>query len=87
MARLLGETLFEVSSQGPAPIKDYFCFHINQTEVIWRWWKISLRPDSRSLRPGEVRESHGEFLEDRRLQSNNTNITTINTIVTFNLKY
>ncbi|XP_026995560.1 F-box only protein 36b [Tachysurus fulvidraco] len=69
MARLLGETLFEVSSQGPAPIKDYFCFHINRTEVIWRWWKICLRPDSRSLRPGEVRESHGEFLEDRRLQS------------------
>ncbi|KAB5514969.1 hypothetical protein PHYPO_G00248890 [Pangasianodon hypophthalmus] len=69
MAQLLGETLFEISAQGPAPIKDYFCLQVTQTEVIWRWWKISLRPDSRNTRPGEVRESHSEYLDDSRLQS------------------
>ncbi|XP_017350678.1 F-box only protein 36b [Ictalurus punctatus] len=68
MAQLLGETVFEISSQGPAPIKDYFYFQITQTEVIWRWWKISFRPNSYNTRPGEVRESHGEYLDDARLQ-------------------
>ncbi|XP_046731825.1 F-box only protein 36b isoform X4 [Silurus meridionalis] len=68
MAQLLGETVLEVSAQGPAPIKDYYSFRVTQTEVIWRWWKISLRLDSRSMRPGEVRESHSEYLEDSRLQ-------------------
>ncbi|KAF5895244.1 F-box only protein 36-like, partial [Clarias magur] len=68
MARLLGDTVYEVSAQGPAPIKDHFCLQITQTEVIWRWWRISVRADSRSMRPGEVRESHGEYLDDRRLQ-------------------
>ncbi|XP_060761435.1 F-box only protein 36b [Neoarius graeffei] len=67
MAR--GAVVFEVGSQGPAPIKDYFCLQVTQTEVIWRWWKISLRPNSRNMRPGEVRESHREFLDDSRLQS------------------
>ncbi|KAK3519640.1 hypothetical protein QTP86_017626, partial [Hemibagrus guttatus] len=38
-------------------------------QVIWRWWKITLRLESGSTRPGEVRESHSEFLEDRQLQS------------------
>lgn len=33
MAQLLGELVFEISSQGPAPIKDYFSFQITQTEV------------------------------------------------------
>lgn len=33
MASLLGETLFELSGQGPAPMKDYFHFAITSTEV------------------------------------------------------
>lgn len=33
MAQLLGESMFEISSQGPAPIKDYFSLQITQTEV------------------------------------------------------
>lgn len=33
MASLLGETLFELSGQGPAPMKDYFHFAITPTEV------------------------------------------------------
>ncbi|XP_076837616.1 F-box only protein 36b [Brachyhypopomus gauderio] len=69
MAKLLGETLFEISGQGPAPMKDYFCFEIRKNEVIWRWWKISLRVESRNTKPGEQKESHTDYLDDSRLQS------------------
>ncbi|XP_036412428.1 F-box only protein 36b isoform X2 [Colossoma macropomum] len=69
MAALLGESLFEVSAQGPAPMKDYFNLQVTKTQVIWRWWKISLRTNSRNTKPGEVRESHSDYLEDSRLQS------------------
>ncbi|XP_030630620.1 F-box only protein 36b [Chanos chanos] len=69
MASLLEETLFEISGQGPAPNKDYFHLKISKTEVIWRWWKISLRTECRNMRPGEVRESHSDYLDDNRLQS------------------
>ncbi|XP_065131453.1 F-box only protein 36b [Paramisgurnus dabryanus] len=69
MASLMGETFFEISGQGPAPLKDYFHFEISQSEVIWRWWKISLRLNSRNTKPGELRQSHEDYLEDNRLQS------------------
>ncbi|XP_035384344.1 F-box only protein 36b isoform X2 [Electrophorus electricus] len=69
MAKLLGETLFEISGQGPAPMKDYFYFEIRQNEVIWRWWKISLRVESRNTTPGETKESHADYLDDSRLQN------------------
>uniref|UniRef100_A0A3Q3KWX0 Uncharacterized protein n=1 Tax=Mastacembelus armatus TaxID=205130 RepID=A0A3Q3KWX0_9TELE len=32
--------------------------------VIWRWWKISVRSVDRLSRPGELRESHEDFLDD-----------------------
>ncbi|KAL0966841.1 hypothetical protein UPYG_G00300790 [Umbra pygmaea] len=69
MASLLGNSLFEISGQGPAPNKDFFHFSITQTDVIWRWWKISLRSDGRNANPGEWRLSHKEFLDDSQLQS------------------
>ncbi|KAK1790680.1 hypothetical protein P4O66_014544, partial [Electrophorus voltai] len=37
--------------------------------VIWRWWKISLRVESRNTTPGETKESHADYLDDSRLQS------------------
>uniref|UniRef100_A0A3Q3RP09 Uncharacterized protein n=1 Tax=Mastacembelus armatus TaxID=205130 RepID=A0A3Q3RP09_9TELE len=37
--------------------------------VIWRWWKISVRSVDRLSRPGELRESHEDFLDDTSLQS------------------
>ncbi|XP_028833517.1 F-box only protein 36b [Denticeps clupeoides] len=66
MARLLGETLFQISGQGPAPSKDFFHLEIKKSDVTWRWWRIS--PRNENKRPGEVVESHTCFLEDRRLQ-------------------
>uniref|UniRef100_A0A672LEL4 F-box only protein 36-like n=1 Tax=Sinocyclocheilus grahami TaxID=75366 RepID=A0A672LEL4_SINGR len=37
--------------------------------IIWSWWKISLRSDCRNTPPGQLRESHEDFLEDSRLQN------------------
>ncbi|XP_030071957.1 F-box only protein 36 [Microcaecilia unicolor] len=68
MASLLPECLFDVSSQAPAPSKDFYQLVITKTEVIVRWWKISLRSEFRDTKPGELRESHQDFLEDSTLQ-------------------
>ncbi|XP_046883132.1 tetra-peptide repeat homeobox protein 1-like [Hypomesus transpacificus] len=68
MACLLGDSLFEIDGQGPAPTKDYYQFTVTKTEVIWRSWKISLRSEFRNARPGELRMPHKDFLEDSRLQ-------------------
>ncbi|XP_008688604.1 F-box only protein 36 isoform X2 [Ursus maritimus] len=38
------------------------------TMVIFRWWKISLRSEYRSTKPGEAKESHEEFLDNSHLQ-------------------
>ncbi|XP_045570432.1 F-box only protein 36b isoform X1 [Salmo salar] len=69
MSSLLGKSLFEVSGQGPPPNKDFFQFSVTKTEVIWRWWKISLRSDGRNTKPGELRESHNDYLDDSRIQT------------------
>ncbi|XP_046721175.1 F-box only protein 36a isoform X2 [Silurus meridionalis] len=36
--------------------------------IIWRWWKISVRIRLQSLKPGEMKQSHEEFLTDDRIQ-------------------
>uniref|UniRef100_A0A9L0JQ41 F-box protein 36 n=1 Tax=Equus asinus TaxID=9793 RepID=A0A9L0JQ41_EQUAS len=41
---------------------------IEEGQVIFRWWKISLRSEYRSTKPGEIKESHEDFLENSRLQ-------------------
>ncbi|XP_035573859.1 F-box only protein 36 isoform X7 [Canis lupus baileyi] len=38
------------------------------SRVIFRWWKISLRSEYRSAKPGETKDSHGAFLENSHLQ-------------------
>uniref|UniRef100_A0A8D0MJG1 F-box only protein n=1 Tax=Sus scrofa TaxID=9823 RepID=A0A8D0MJG1_PIG len=39
-----------------------------QSQVIFRWWKISLRSEYRSAKPGETKETHENFLENSHLQ-------------------
>ncbi|XP_015990125.1 F-box only protein 36 [Rousettus aegyptiacus] len=68
MASWLPETLFEIVGQGPAPSKDYYQLLVTRSQVIFRWWKISLRSENRSAKPGEVKESHPDFLENSHLQ-------------------
>ncbi|XP_075386303.1 F-box only protein 36 isoform X2 [Tenrec ecaudatus] len=36
--------------------------------IVFRWWKISLRSEYRTTKPGEVRETHEDFLENSHLQ-------------------
>ncbi|EDL75539.1 F-box only protein 36 (predicted), isoform CRA_b [Rattus norvegicus] len=37
-------------------------------EIIFRWWKISLRSEYRSAKPGETKETHEDFLDNSHLQ-------------------
>ncbi|XP_073347733.1 F-box only protein 36b [Pagrus major] len=69
MASLLTDPLFEISGPAPPPSKNFYHFAVTKSEVIWRWWKISLRTVDRNAKPGELKESHQDFLDDPRLQS------------------
>ncbi|XP_033960879.1 F-box only protein 36b isoform X2 [Pseudochaenichthys georgianus] len=69
MASLLTDPLFEKSGRGPPPNKNFYHFAITKSGVIWRWWKISPRIVDRYSKPGEVKESHQDFLDDTVLQS------------------
>ncbi|CAO2625218.1 F-box only protein 36 [Lemmus lemmus] len=68
MASWLPETLFEIVGQGPAPSKDYYQLLITRNQMIFRWWKISLRSEFRSAKPGEIKETHEDFLDNSHLQ-------------------
>ncbi|KAG8520878.1 F-box only protein 36, partial [Galemys pyrenaicus] len=39
-----------------------------QSQVIFRWWKISLRSEYRSTKPGEIKGSLEDFLENANIQ-------------------
>ncbi|XP_070701853.1 F-box only protein 36b [Pempheris klunzingeri] len=69
MASLLTDPLFETSGRAPPPNKSFYHFSVTRSDVIWRWWKISLRTVDRYSKPGELRESHQDFLDDTLLQS------------------
>ncbi|XP_033993535.1 F-box only protein 36b [Trematomus bernacchii] len=69
MASLLTDPLFEKSGRGPPPNKNFYHFAITKSGVIWRWWKISPRNVDRYSKPGELKESHQDFLDDALLQS------------------
>ncbi|XP_063093247.1 F-box only protein 36 isoform X3 [Cavia porcellus] len=68
MASWLPETLYETVGQGPAPSKDYYQLLVTRSQIIFRWWKISLRSEYRSARPGESKDTHEDFLDDSHLQ-------------------
>ncbi|XP_062438842.1 F-box only protein 36 [Rhea pennata] len=67
MASLLREELFETRGQAPAPSKDFCQLLVTRRQVIFRWWKISLRNEFREGKPGEIKESHEDFLDDSSL--------------------
>ncbi|XP_051808890.1 F-box only protein 36b [Acanthochromis polyacanthus] len=69
MASLLTDPLFEISGRGPAPNKNYYHLSLTKSDVIWRWWKISARTVDRYSKPGELRETHQDFLDDTGLHS------------------
>uniref|UniRef100_A0A3B1JVM1 F-box protein 36b n=1 Tax=Astyanax mexicanus TaxID=7994 RepID=A0A3B1JVM1_ASTMX len=65
MAKVQEESLLEIGGQGPAPIKDYYHLLITSTQVNP---SPHLRAEFRNARPGELKESHSEYLEDSTLQ-------------------
>ncbi|XP_074657463.1 F-box only protein 36-like isoform X2 [Tubulanus polymorphus] len=60
--------IFEYSDVAPSPSRDFCQIIVSKEEVVFRWWKISSRNDAR-VAPGQVRETHEEFLDDDRTQS------------------
>ncbi|KAM6178436.1 F-box only protein 36 [Rhynchocyon petersi] len=68
MASWLPETLFEIVGQGQAPSKDYYQLLVTRSQIIFRSWKISLRSEYRTTKPGEIKESHEDFIDNSRLQ-------------------
>uniref|UniRef100_A0A3P8T4S1 F-box protein 36b n=1 Tax=Amphiprion percula TaxID=161767 RepID=A0A3P8T4S1_AMPPE len=69
MASVLTDPLFEISGRGPAPDKNFYHLSLTKSDVIWRWWKISARTVDRYSKPGELRETHQDFLDDSGLHS------------------
>lgn len=64
------KVLLDMSSQAPAPSKDYVNMKVTMTDFQWRVWKISpqcLKPDSR-VSPSETVCSLNDFLHDLDLQ-------------------
>ncbi|XP_017163765.1 F-box only protein 36a [Poecilia reticulata] len=68
MASLLGEKLFEISGQGPAPSKDFYNFVITRNEVILNMWTISLRRENKFRPPKMQKSTFPHFLLDKELQ-------------------
>ncbi|KAG8445501.1 hypothetical protein GDO86_010314 [Hymenochirus boettgeri] len=69
MASMLPVVLFECGGQAPAPSKDFYHLLVTREEIILRYWKISLRSGYQGAKPGEFKESHQDFVDDRKLQS------------------
>lgn len=64
------DNIFETSSVGQAPSKDFFSLIVRKDSVVWRTWKITLRCD-KSL-PSEAIQSWKDFESSssgKRLQS------------------
>ncbi|KAM9169349.1 F-box only protein 36-like [Pangshura tecta] len=74
MTSLLQDKLYEIQSQAPSPSKDFHHFTITKTEVIWRSWRISFRPNQEKLFPEEVRKLHSDFLLNEQLHKQVQNI-------------
>uniref|UniRef100_A0A671LMI1 F-box domain-containing protein n=1 Tax=Sinocyclocheilus anshuiensis TaxID=1608454 RepID=A0A671LMI1_9TELE len=53
MASLLSEILLKPLK---SPTKYFYQFVITQKEIIWRWWKISVRTEFREALPGEIKQ-------------------------------
>ena len=61
--------LFEIGAQAPSPSKDYCQLVMTHDMIIFRKWKITLRSDSESRYPSEIKDSYEDFAYDDNLQS------------------
>ncbi|XP_032242659.1 F-box only protein 36-like [Nematostella vectensis] len=59
----------EKAGQAPAPSKDFHQIVVNETEVIWRTWRIAVRREQRAVPPSTKKVLWAEFDQDELLQS------------------
>ncbi|RNA27198.1 F-box only 36 [Brachionus plicatilis] len=60
--------LINVGAQAPAPSKDYCQLIVNHHYVIFRKWKITLRGDSETRYPTEIKDSFEDFAYDENIE-------------------
>ena len=63
------DELINIGAQAPAPSKDYCQLILNHHYVIFRRWKITLRGDSETRYPSEIKDTYEEFSHDENIQS------------------
>ncbi|TNN69860.1 F-box only protein 36 [Liparis tanakae] len=85
MAALLTDPLFEMSGRALTHNNSFNHLVITKSYVIWRWWKISPRLVDRNAKPGELKESHQDFLDDQWVQSKDFIFRTISSQTHANL--
>ena len=75
-----GKILIEKTAQAPPPSKDFHQLLVNETEVIWRTWKISLRKDQRYIPPSQKKVPWEDFDYDEILQNDINRVFHENTL-------
>ena len=63
------KVFIEKVGQAPPPSKDFHQLTVNETNVIWRTWKIAIRRDQRGLPPTQKKCPWVDFEDDTLLQS------------------
>lgn len=59
----------EKTGQAPSPSKDFHQLIVQDHEVIWRTWKVSLRKDLKAIPPSQRKVPWGDFDYDEITQS------------------
>lgn len=60
--------LLNIATQAPAPSKDYCQLVLTYHQIVYRCWHITLRGDSESRYPREIRDSYEDFAYDENTQ-------------------
>lgn len=62
--------LINVGAQAKAPSKDYCQLILNHHFIILRRWKITLKGDSESRYPTEIKDTYEDFTYDENIERN-----------------
>ena len=62
------KVFIEKVGQAPSPSKDFHQLVVNETDIIWRTWRVAIRRDQRGLPPTTRKIPWREFDDDTILQ-------------------